>query len=115
VLYHGWQLRVTDIKLYVTKLTQEDNGIWRIKTNKELDELINQWNIINYIKAQRLSWVGHISRMLGTSILTEIYKWKPSKSRWVGRPKSRWEDDIRNDLRKMELKKCTEQIQDRLK
>ena len=39
--------------------TKEDNGIWRIKTNKELDELIKQWNIINYVKAQRLSWFEH--------------------------------------------------------
>ena len=35
--------------------TKEDNGIWRIKTDKELDELIKHWNIINYVKAQRLS------------------------------------------------------------
>ena len=35
--------------------TKEANGIWRIKTNKELDELIKHRNIINYVKAQRLS------------------------------------------------------------
>jgi hypothetical protein len=39
--------------------TKEANGIWRIKTSKELDELIKHWNIINYVKAQRLSWFGH--------------------------------------------------------
>jgi len=33
--------------------TKESNGVWRIKTNKELDELIKHWNIINYVKAQR--------------------------------------------------------------
>jgi hypothetical protein len=33
--------------------TKEDNGIWRIKTNKELDELIKHRNIIIYVKAQR--------------------------------------------------------------
>jgi hypothetical protein len=27
--------------------TKEDNGIWRIKTNKELDKLIKHWNTIN--------------------------------------------------------------------
>jgi hypothetical protein len=32
--------------------TKEANGIWRIKTNKELDELIKHQNIINYVKAQ---------------------------------------------------------------
>jgi hypothetical protein len=35
--------------------TKEDNGIWRIKMNKELDESIIPWNIINYVKFQRLS------------------------------------------------------------
>jgi hypothetical protein len=47
---------------------KEDNGIWRIKTNKELDELIKHQNIIYYVKAQRLSWFGHINRMPETSI-----------------------------------------------
>ena len=40
--------------------TKEANGIWRIKTNKELVELIKHQNIINYVIAQRLSWFGHI-------------------------------------------------------
>jgi hypothetical protein len=39
--------------------TKEDNGNWRIKTNIELDELIKYQNIMNYVKAQRLSWFGH--------------------------------------------------------
>jgi len=36
--------------------TNERDGTWRIKTNDELDELIRHKNIINHIKAQRLSW-----------------------------------------------------------
>jgi hypothetical protein len=43
--------------------TKEDNCIWRIKTNMELDELIKHRNIINYVKSQRLSWFRHINRM----------------------------------------------------
>jgi len=43
--------------------TKERDGTWRIKTNDELDELIRQKNIINYIKAQRLSWFGYLHRM----------------------------------------------------
>ena len=57
--------------------TKEDNGNWRIKRNIELDELIKHRNIINYVKAQRLSWFGHINRMAETSIVKKIYKWKP--------------------------------------
>jgi hypothetical protein len=95
--------------------TKQDNGNCRIKTNKELDELIKHWNIINYVKAQRLSWFGHINRMSEASIVKKIYKWKPFTRGPVGRSKSRWEDDVRNDLKNMKLVKWTEQVQDRLK
>jgi hypothetical protein len=95
--------------------TKEDNGNWRIKTNMELDELIKHRNIINYDKAQRLSWFGHINRMAENSTVKKIYKWKPFTGRPVGRPKSRWEDDVRNDLKKIRFIKWAEQFQDRLK
>jgi hypothetical protein len=42
--------------------TKERDGTWRIKTD-ELDKLIGHTNIINHIKAQRLSWFGHLHRM----------------------------------------------------
>jgi hypothetical protein len=66
-----------------------------------LDELIKHRNVINYVKYQRLSWFAHINRMPETSIVRKIYKWKPFTSRPVGRPNSRWEDDVRNGLKKM--------------
>ena len=95
--------------------TKEANGIWRINTNKELDEVIKRRNIINYVKAQRLSWFEHINRKPETSVVKRIYKWKPFTGRPAGKPKSRWEDDVRNDLKKMKLMKWAEQVQDRLK
>jgi hypothetical protein len=36
-----------------------------------------------------------------TSTVKKIYKWKPFTRRPVGRPKSRWEDDVREDLKKV--------------
>jgi hypothetical protein len=36
---------------------------WRIRTNNELDMLINRANIVRYVKAQRMSWLRHIERM----------------------------------------------------
>jgi len=38
--------------------TKEVNGLWRIKTNEELDELIKRKNIIRFIKSQRLKRLG---------------------------------------------------------
>jgi hypothetical protein len=43
--------------------TKERDGTWRIKTNDELDKLIRHKNVINYIKAKRLSWFGHLQQM----------------------------------------------------
>ena len=43
--------------------TKEENGLWRIKTNEELDELIKRKNIIRFIKSQRLKWLGHVERL----------------------------------------------------
>ena len=40
--------------------TRERIGTWRIKTNGELNNLVKKNNIINYSKAQRLNWFGHI-------------------------------------------------------
>jgi len=49
----------------------KENQIWRIKTNKELDKLIKHKNVVNCIKAQRLSWSGHVQRMADTRTVKE--------------------------------------------
>ena len=93
--------------------TKEVNGLWRIKTNEELDVLIKRKNIIRFIKAQRLKWLGHVERMPNEREVTRIYKWKPLASRPKGRPKNRWEDDVRMDLQKMKIKNWKKSVLDR--
>jgi len=95
--------------------TEEVNGISRIKTNEKLGELRKHRNIINYVKAQRLSWFGHINSTPKTSTVKRIHKWKPFTGRPAGRSKCRWEDNIRHYLKKIKLMKWAEQVQDRLK
>ena len=80
----------------------------------ELDKLIQHRNVINYVKDQRLSCFGHVHRKPETSIVRKIYKWQPYVTRPAERPKHRWDDDVRNDLRRMKLLKWPEQAQDRL-
>jgi hypothetical protein len=67
--------------------TKERDGTLRIKTNDELDKLIRHKNIINYIKAQRLSWFGHLQRMSEERMFKKVYKWKPMLTRPLERPK----------------------------
>jgi hypothetical protein len=52
--------------------TKERNGTCRIKTNDELDKLIRHKNTINYIKAQRFSWFGHLQRMAEERMVKSI-------------------------------------------
>jgi len=56
---------------------KERDGTWRIRTNDELDKLIRHKNIINHIKAQRLSWFRHLHRMSEERMLKRVYTWKP--------------------------------------
>ena len=71
------------------------DGSWRIKTNQELDKIIKHKNIINFARAQRLGWCGQIERMQETRLAKAIHSWKRISKRPTGRPKIRWEDDVK--------------------
>jgi hypothetical protein len=91
----------------------KENGIWRIKTNQELDELIKRKNTINFIRAQRLSWLGHIERIQGTRMVKAIYCWNPISRRPIGRTKTRSMDDVRKDIQKLKVPNWKTLAQDR--
>jgi hypothetical protein len=46
-------------------------------------------------------------------MVKNVYNWKPMLKRPLGRPKNRCEDDIRNDIKKLEIKNWSHCIQDR--
>jgi len=75
--------------------TKKENGEWRLKANEELEEAINNENIVIYIKYKRLSWFGHVERMTNERVAKTKYKWKPYATRPKGRPRVRWEDDLK--------------------
>ena len=58
--------------------TKESDGTWRIKSNDKPNRLIGNKNIINYIKAQRLSWFGQVHRMPDNSMVKKVYEWAPA-------------------------------------
>jgi len=80
-----------------------DNGIWRIRTNKELMALYQELDIVAEIKKARLRWLGHVERMSEDRVIKKLYMSKPEGRRSVGRPKMRWLDDVEEDLRKMRI------------
>ena len=72
-------------------------------------------NIVNYIKALRLRWFGHVQRMPETGAAKKICKWNPLTTRPRGRPKHRREDNIIQDLGQMKIKSWITCVQVRAK
>ena len=52
------------------------------------------------IKSRRLRWAGHVARMENRSAF-KILTGKPTGKRHLGRPRRRWEDNIRMDLKEI--------------
>jgi hypothetical protein len=44
---------------------QDENGIWKIRKNHELNELIGNADIVRYIKRRRMAWLVHVIRIDG--------------------------------------------------
>jgi hypothetical protein len=57
--------------------TKARDGTWRIQSNGELNRLMGNKNIINYIKAQRLAWFGHVHLMPDDRMVKKVYEWTP--------------------------------------
>ena len=55
-------------------------------------------NIVRKIKSRRLRWAGHVARMEEDRRAFKILTGKPTEKRPLGRPRRRWEDNIRMDL-----------------
>jgi len=76
-------------------------GGWRRLHNEELNNLYMSQNIIRVIKSVRMRWMGHVTCVEEMRNAFSILVRKPEGKRQVGRPRHRWEDNIRMDLREM--------------
>jgi hypothetical protein len=65
----------------------------------ELDNLYSSADIIRQIKSRRMRWAGHVARMGKGRNVYRVLVGKPEGKRPLGRPRRRWEDGIKMDLR----------------
>jgi hypothetical protein len=75
----------------------EVRGGWRKLHNEELHNLYSSPRIIRMIKSRRMRWAGHVAWM-GRSAYRILVE-KPEGKRPLGRPRCRWVDNIKVDLR----------------
>jgi len=89
------------------------DNVWRIRNNMETDKLIEGADIVRFIKAQRIKWLGHIQRMDQARPSGKLLDWKPMGTRPVGRPRQRWQEDVMEELKKLKVKNWKEAAKDR--
>jgi hypothetical protein len=79
----------------------EVTGEWRRLHNKEFYALYSSPNIIWVMKSRRLRWAEHAARMGERGGAYRALVAEPEGRRPLGRPRHRWEDNIKMDLREV--------------
>ena len=79
----------------------EVTGEWRKLHNEELNDLYCSPNIMRVIKSRRMRWAGHVARMGERRGVYRVLVGNSEGKRPLGRPRRRWEDNIRMDLQEV--------------
>jgi hypothetical protein len=79
----------------------EVTGEWKKLHNEELHILYTSPDIIRQIKSRRMRWAGHVARMGEERNVYRALMGKLEGKIPLGRPRRRWEDGIRMDLREI--------------
>jgi hypothetical protein len=80
----------------------EATGEWRRLHNEELNDLYSSPNINRVIKSGRMRWAGHVARRGKKRGAYRILVGRPEGRQPLGRPRRRWEDNIKMDLQEVE-------------
>jgi hypothetical protein len=76
----------------------EVTGEWRKLHKEELRDLYSLLNIVRVVKWRRMRWAGHVVHLKEGRGVQRVLVGKPEGKRPLGRPRRRWEDNIKMDL-----------------
>jgi hypothetical protein len=90
-----------------------ENGEWKSRTNRELEEMNGRENRVKWIKGQRVSWLGHLERMEEDRMTKKIFTQELEGTRRRGRPRKRWKEEVERDLLVLGSRRWRELVTDR--
>jgi len=76
-------------------------GEWRKLQSEKLNDLYSSPNIFRVIKSGRIRWTGHVACTGERRDVYMVLVGKPEGKRPFGRPRRRWEYNIKMDLREV--------------
>jgi len=79
----------------------EVTGEWRKLHNEELSDLYSLPNIVRVVKSRKMRWAGHVAHMGQGRGVHRVLVGKPAGKRQLGRPRRRWEDNIKMYLQEV--------------
>ena len=79
----------------------EVTGEWRKLHNEELNDLFSSPNIVRVVKSRRMRWAGHVACMGEDGGVHRVLVGKPEGKSSFGRPRRKWEDNIKMDLQEV--------------
>jgi hypothetical protein len=82
---------------------REEDGSWRKLHNDKLHNMYSSPNIVGMIKARWLRWAGHVLRMEEGRGVYRVLVEKTEGKRPLGRPRRRWENNIKTHLREIRI------------
>jgi hypothetical protein len=78
---------------------REEDGSWGKLRNDRLHNLYSSPNVVRVLKSRRMRWAEHVARMGEGRGIYRVLVGRPEGKRPLGRPRRRWEDNIKIDLR----------------
>ena len=89
-----------------------ENGEWKSRTNRELEEMSKGENIVQWIKGQRLSWLGHLEGMEEDRMPKKIFTQELEGTIRRGKPWKRWKEEVERDLQVLGVRRWRELVAD---
>jgi len=96
------QLNIFERKVYsriLGPVYDNEKENCRILTNKEMYASVKKTTIIETISLNRLRWFGHVQRTEKNRIPKRVLYMNFGITRLRGRPRNRWQDEVREDGR----------------